>query len=133
MRADKKFKLRIMFLILPPILLALVLIFTDKIIALAESLPPCVFYEKLHIYCPACGNTRSVIALLHGDILGSLRYNVTVVFLCLLGLVFYIENIIALLTGGRKKIRLVPRGNIFVFAVIAGFALYFIGRNLFVI
>ena len=133
MRADKKFKLRIMFLILPPILLALALIFSDKIIVLAEYLPPCVFYEKLHIYCPACGNTRSVTALLHGDILGSLRYNVTVIFLCLLGLAFYIENIIALLTGGRKKIRLVPRSNIFVFAVIALFALYFVVRNLFAI
>ena len=29
---------------------------------------PCFFKEVTHFYCPACGGTRSVIALLHLDI-----------------------------------------------------------------
>ncbi len=39
-------------------------------------LPPCTFYEATHLYCPGCGNTRALRALVHGDILLSLRCNI---------------------------------------------------------
>jgi len=37
---------------------------------------PCVFHELTGLYCPGCGSGRATHALLHGDILTALRYNV---------------------------------------------------------
>jgi hypothetical protein len=36
---------------------------------------PCVFARVLHLPCPACGSTRAVLALAHGDLEGVLRMN----------------------------------------------------------
>ena len=36
---------------------------------------PCVFHLYSGYYCPGCGGTRSVIALLHGDITRSFIYH----------------------------------------------------------
>jgi len=38
-------------------------------------LPKCLFHEATGLFCPGCGNTRALHALLHGHILMSLRYN----------------------------------------------------------
>ncbi len=35
----------------------------------------CVIHHFIHIPCPACGSTRSVLALLHGDLLGGIYWN----------------------------------------------------------
>lgn len=35
------------------------------------EMPPCAYSAYLHIYCPGCGGTRAVEALLHGHILES--------------------------------------------------------------
>jgi hypothetical protein len=41
-------------------------------------LPKCPFHELTGLWCPACGGTRSVAALSHGDVLGALRHNLLV-------------------------------------------------------
>lgn len=41
-----------------------------------DLLPGCFLYETTSIYCPGCGGTRAVYALLHGDILLCLRNNI---------------------------------------------------------
>ena len=38
-------------------------------------MPRCPTYTYLSLYCPGCGNTRAAHALLHGDLLLSLRNN----------------------------------------------------------
>lgn len=38
----------------------------------------CSVLQNLHIYCPGCGFTRAVRALLRLDIISSLRYNASV-------------------------------------------------------
>ena len=35
----------------------------------------CVIHHFLHVPCPSCGSTRSVLALMHGDIKGGLYWN----------------------------------------------------------
>lgn len=39
------------------------------------TISTCWLYSTYHIYCPGCGCTRSLIALLNGDILHALHYN----------------------------------------------------------
>lgn len=42
----------------------------------------CYFRTHWKIYCPGCGGTRALVALLHGEILQSIKYNpITCLFL----------------------------------------------------
>ena len=44
------------------------------------EVPPCVLSTYLRIYCPGCGGTRAVEALLHGQILESVWYHPIVLY-----------------------------------------------------
>jgi hypothetical protein len=37
--------------------------------------PACPVYRYLHLYCPGCGSTRALAALLHGRIMEAMHYN----------------------------------------------------------
>lgn len=37
---------------------------------------PCVFHEVTGLYCPGCGDTRALHALVHGDFASVIDYNV---------------------------------------------------------
>lgn len=41
---------------------------------------PCLFKEVTHLYCPACGGTRAVIALIHLNFKRTLYCNPTVLY-----------------------------------------------------
>ena len=41
--------------------------------------PPCVFHKVTGLYCPGCGNTRALSALLHGRLGESLRNNLLLI------------------------------------------------------
>ena len=43
--------------------------------------PQCLVFRYLHLYCPGCGATRALAALLHGRFIDALHYNAFVVFL----------------------------------------------------
>ena len=60
------------------------------------TLLPCPSYTLLHIYCPGCGSTRAVGALMHGDVLLSLRQNPAIVVMLLLAALYYLEFALAL-------------------------------------
>ena len=42
---------------------------------LGKWLPKCMFHQLTGLYCPGCGATRALSALLHGDVLVSLHNN----------------------------------------------------------
>ena len=50
--------------------------------------PACPVYRYLHLYCPGCGSTRALAALLHGRVLEAMHYNPLFVALLPLLLVF---------------------------------------------
>jgi hypothetical protein len=89
-------------------------------------LPSCPFYQLLDLYCPACGNTRSVTALLRGDLLSSLRFNIVPILLITMGCLAYIE--LATFSFG-KHLRLLPRTLRFYLTMIVILLVYMILRN----
>lgn len=47
----------------------------------------CIIHKCFRLYCPGCGGTRAAIALLHLDLVKSLRYN-PIVLLLFLDIIF---------------------------------------------
>ena len=41
----------------------------------AKWLPKCMFHQLTGLYCPGCGATRALSAMLHGDVKASLHNN----------------------------------------------------------
>lgn len=40
----------------------------------------CYIHARYRLYCPGCGGTRAVKALLHGNLFQAIKYNALVVF-----------------------------------------------------
>lgn len=121
-----KIRLYRIFTILIPLAAMAGFIFRNNIIALTKYFPRCMFYSLFNLYCPSCGNTRSVISLLNGNILAALRYNISIIVLLALALLAYIE--LAALSFG-KRIRLLPRRLSFYIVLIVIMSAYWIVRN----
>jgi len=112
--------------LLIPLAVIVMFIMRHQIIYLTAYFPKCAFYSLFNLYCPSCGNTRSVIALLNGDLLSSLRYNVSIFILVLLSLLAYME--LASYSFG-KHIHLLPRKLSFYICLIILMVIYWIVRN----
>ena len=54
---------------------------------------PCPIYTIFHVYCPGCGVTRMLGALLKGNFYQAFRYN-PLVFMLLPFIIFYIVDLI---------------------------------------
>lgn len=68
--------------------------------------PPCGFRFVTGYYCPGCGGTRAVRALLQGRLLTSFLYHPFVLYCVVIAGVFMISNTLQLLTKNRWKIGL---------------------------
>ena len=68
------------------------------------ALPGCRFYQWWHIYCPGCGGTRAVIALIEGDVLRSLYYHPAVGFTAASVLFYQSSQLIWRLRGKRGRV-----------------------------
>ncbi len=71
-------------------------------IAVIPSMP-CIIHDVMHIYCPGCGGTRAMFALLQGHVLESLYYNPAVVLGVALGLHYELGIIITLIKKNGKR------------------------------
>lgn len=120
--------IRALYLSAPFLLAGLAFLLRKPLLALSRWLPPCLFYALTGWYCPGCGNTRSVRALLEGDFLLSLRYNITPMLLLLATLLLYAEWGTALFGRPRK---LLPRTVKFWAPLGVLIAVYWIVRNAF--
>lgn len=62
----------------------------------------CMIHDYLFIYCPLCGGTRAMDALLHLDVVAALRFNPLVVVLTALAIAFDTVALIRLLKGETR-------------------------------
>lgn len=112
--------------VLLPIISAILLYFVAVFVAKNITLPQCLTYKYFEIYCPGCGMTRSVIALLHGDILLSLRDNALIIFGILLLFALYLELVFKVF---GKRLRFPIHSNKFIIGTLILMGVYSVLRN----
>ena len=112
--------------VLLPIISAILLYFVAVFVAKNITLPQCLTYKYFEIYCPGCGMTRSVIALLHGDILLSLRDNALIIFGILLLFALYLELVFKVY---GKRLRFPIHSNKFIIGTLILIGVYSVLRN----
>lgn len=115
-------------MVIIPLLALIIFIYGDKLIELSRNFRPCYVLQKTGFLCPACGNTRSVICLLHGYISGSISYNITPPSLLLLGFYVYVRNIVFVL---GKTETILPKSFGIGYGIMFFLILYYILRNIF--
>lgn len=64
---------------------------------------PCVFLSVLGIYCPGCGGTRAVEALIHGKLLLSVWYHPLVPYSVIIFVGFMVTQTLERLHIGKIK------------------------------
>lgn len=122
----RKKRIRLWIVITVPIAAVILFSLRDVWMGLAETFPPCRFYGLTGFHCPSCGNTRCVLALLRGDLLGALRNNAALVVLLALPLLLYLETALRL---WKDRIQLLPRSVWFWSVLPILIFLYYILRN----
>lgn len=90
---------------------------------------PCIFYSAFGLYCPGCGGTRAVSALLHGQILTSFVCHPLVLYTAVLGGWFLISQSIERISRHRVKIGMKYRDG-YIWAALGIVIVHFIVRNL---
>jgi hypothetical protein len=113
--------------LLIPVLCLIIFLEKDVFLSLASNFPPCILLSTIHLYCPACGNTRSVMALLNLDLVSALHYNIVPPILLLLSLAAYFE--LATYSFGhhikvlprKLKVYLIGIGLIYLYLLIRNF------------
>lgn len=67
--------------------------------------PGCTLSRVTHLYCPGCGGTRAVAALLRGDLLTSLRANPIVLWMVGVALYLYVRGWAAVIRRAPERMR----------------------------
>lgn len=127
MQENRK-KIAKLVMVVFPLLALLIYINKDFLIQMTEYFPVCYFYEKTGYLCAACGNTRSVIYLLKGEILESMRYNITPFVLLVIVFGFYFECVFFVF---GHTVQIIPRKRKYLFMLLASMCIYYFSRNLF--
>ncbi|MDF2543981.1 MAG: hypothetical protein K0S47_3699 [Herbinix sp.] len=109
-----------------PFLILLIWLGKSLLIQVAYLFPPCAFHQFFDLYCPGCGNTRSVLSILDGHIIRSLRFNIVPFLFLVFAICSYIE-MVTFSFGKHRK--LLPRKASFYFTIMGILFAYFIVRN----
>ncbi len=96
-------------------------------IPVVKLLGQCAFAKLTHLYCPGCGGTRAATALMHFDLLQSLKYNPLVL---LLAAVFVYYDVQAFVNIIKKKDRVLKINAKLLYVTAAGVIIFFLIRNL---
>ena len=112
--------------IICPFILAVFLYFIADFILAHFTLPECLTYKIFGIYCPGCGMTRSVVALLQGDILLSLRQNAFIIAGILILILLYLRFVLIVFDKSIRRIKCTDK-VIYILLTVA--AVYSILRN----
>lgn len=75
--------------------IALVMLGAGRLLPILSFAPDCVFKGLTGISCPACGSTRSVVHLAHGDILSALTINPLTTLCLMAAIVFFISSLMS--------------------------------------
>lgn len=84
--------------------LLLIALLISHTIGLTGKLPQCYFLRKTGLFCPACGGTRAMEALMHGAVVESLQMHPIVLYGTVCTILFVIGEIISRLAHYRPSI-----------------------------
>lgn len=94
----------------------------------SDAFPDCTFRRLTGWLCPACGNTRAGLEILHGHFFRAFGYNPMMPLVVLVLGLLYGETV---LTAFGKRVRLFPRSNLLLFTGIGIVLVYDVVRNFF--
>ena len=89
---------------------------------------PCLFNRLTGLYCPGCGGTRSVISLINGHPIASLKYNPIVIYGVAIYAWYMLSNTIELLSKHTIKIGMKYR-DFYLWLGLGILLLFFFIRN----
>ena len=95
------------------------------------KLPPCVFNRVTGLYCPGCGGTRAVRALLHGHFIKSVWYHPFVAYGAVVYAVFMVSHSIRIFIN--HNVRGMKYRNVYIYIWLSILILNFIVRNILLI
>lgn len=95
-------------------------IFTFNPVSQKSFFLPCPFNLTTGLYCPGCGNTRALHALVHLDFLGMLNYNLVFPFLFFILTWLLTGEYLNLLLG--KRVLWLPKRVSPILIILAGIA-----------
>ncbi len=125
----KRKKEKIIVIVLPLLFIIGFIVLKTNTDFFLSLLPPfCGFYMITGKQCFACGNTRSVLSILRGDIISAIKFNPAIPILILLTILLYIELFIYSFFG--KKVKIIPRNAVFWIIFSVALLAYYIMRNL---
>lgn len=97
------------------------LVFLAMVLQRADLIPnmPCILHDVFRIYCPGCGGTRAIFALLKGNVVESFCSNPLIIIGGVLVLYYEIGVAVTLLKRNGKRYYTTSIVPVIIFAVIA--------------
>lgn len=126
MNASSFKSIRVLIAVAAPLAATAIILSRDRWLAFKQFLPECAFHKVTGYLCPACGNTRCVECLIHGQLLRAFGYNITIPILLLVLFAVYAENMFTVL---GKRVEILPRNACFWWVLGVIIFLYYFLRN----